>query len=82
MKAEWKSIEVGGKKCYLVSDIYNAMHLPEPSREEMQKNPNFIEFEGAFYLNPEIDLPERPPENLSEFDKVLKGIMQVPKPKH
>lgn len=81
MKAEWKSIEIDGKRCYLVSDVYNAMHVPEPPPEQMKGNPNFIEFEGAFYLNPEIEIPDKPPKELSEFDKVLKGIMSVPKPK-
>ena len=72
-----RHVVINGKIYYSIVDL-TAFKMDEPKKED----PNIVELNGAFYLNLDEEPPKPPPEKeLSEFDKVLKGIMDVPKPK-
>ena len=73
-----RHVVINGKVYYSIADL-TAFKMDEPKKVEDQ---NIVELNGAFYLNLDEEPPKLPPEKeLSEFDKTLKGIMEVPKPK-
>ena len=72
-----RHVVINGKIYYSIVDL-TAFKMDEPTTPD----PNIVELNGAFYLNLDLDPPNPPPEKeLTEFDKTLKGIMDVPKPK-
>ena len=72
-----RHVVINGKIYYSIVDL-TAFKMDEPKKED----PNIVELNGAFYLNLDEEPPKSPPEKeLSEFDKILKGVMDVPKPK-
>lgn len=72
-------IVINGKVYYSIPDLTKfEMH---PDKEAVKKNPNIIDVNGSLYLDLEADIPEEKPPELNEFDKILKGVLDVPKPK-
>ena len=74
-----KQVVINGKVYYSIPDLTKfEMH---PDNEAIKQNPNIIEVDGSLFLDLGADVPEDKPPELSDFDKVLKGIVDVPKPK-